>query len=59
MGKLKLILLRDDVDTGDMQVVDETVMTDEPALRVGTWPETKNDIKVIYSGRQPIEGIVS
>ena len=57
MGQLKLILLRGNVDTGDMETVDETNMLDDPSIRVGTWQDTKNDVKVVYAERKTIEGV--
>ena len=58
-GKLKFILLRGDADESSFPVVDENNMIEgeEPEVRVGTWTNTKNEIKVVYVERKTISEI--
>ena len=51
MGQLKLVLLRNDIDVGDMQTVDQTVMLAEPEIKSGSLLTTFNEIRVIFSRR--------
>jgi len=48
-GELHLGVLRDDVDIGSMGSIDDAMVAEIPVLNVGSWEDTFNDLKVIYS----------
>lgn len=50
-GKFHITLIRDNVDTDDMESFDESDFVEPIAIRRNTWAETNNDIKVQYAKR--------
>lgn len=48
-GELNLGVLRDEVSESDMESIDDTMVLEIPSLTVGSWEDTYNDLKVLYS----------
>jgi len=48
-GELQLGVLRDDVSVSSMETIDDDMVAEVPVLNVGSWEDTFNDLKVLYS----------
>jgi hypothetical protein len=48
-GKFHPVLIRDDYVVGDLPLIDESVMLDNPDFNRGSWIDTVNEIKVQYN----------
>lgn len=51
-GKLAIKLIRQDYVAGDQPLIDESVVLEPPALEIGTFAETYNEVRVVFTDRQ-------
>lgn len=50
-GKITIALIRDDYVAGDQPLIDESVVLEPPSLENVTWPETYNQVRVVFTDR--------
>jgi hypothetical protein len=56
-GKFHPKLIRDDYAVGDLPLIDEGVVLDDPAFNRKSWIDTINEIKVQYSELSRLDGV--